>query len=154
MILEQHLALAAPIEDVWALLMDVPAVSRCVPGVEAVTALGGDTYAGVLRVKVGPIGARLEGTLVLAEHDRASWRARMDVRATDPRIGSAVNAKMTLRLRPTDDRGTELAVHTDAAVLGRLGQFGQAIIRRQADEIMAAFAQNLARALELAASDA
>lgn len=147
MIIDQRITLDAPPERVWDFMMDVPAVGRCVPGVESVTPLDGDRYTGVLRVKIGPIGARLEGTLTLAERDRAAWRARMDVQASDRRVGGTVTAKMTMRLEPQGDGTTDLAVHTDAAVLGKLGQFGQAIIKRQADQLMAEFAKNVARAL-------
>ena len=148
MIIEQRITLDAPPERVWDFMMDVPAVGRCVPGVESVTPLDGDRYAGVLRVKVGPISARLEGTLTLAERDRDARRARMDVQASDRRVGGTVTAKMTVHLEPRNDGGTDLEVVTDAAVLGKLGQFGQAIIKRQADQIMAEFARNVSRALQ------
>ncbi len=148
MIIDQRITLAAPAERVWAFMLDVPAVSRCVPGVESVTPLDDDTFRGVLRVKVGPISARLEGKLALAERDRDAWRARVDVQASDPRVGGTVSAKMTMRLEPLPDGGTDLVVHTDAAVLGKLGQFGQAVIKRQADQLMAQFAGNVSRVLE------
>jgi carbon monoxide dehydrogenase subunit G len=147
-IIEQRITLDAPAERVWELMMDVPAVSRCVPGVESVVPLAGDSYSGVLRVQIGPIGARLEGKVTLVERDRGAWRARMDVRATDRRLGGAVSAQMTMRLYPLPDSRTDLAVHTDAAVLGKLGQFGQAVIKRQADQLMAEFARNLSRTLD------
>jgi len=149
-IIEQRIALGAPRERVWEFLMDVPAVGKCVPGVETVTPLDGDRYNGVLRVKIGPISARLEGTMTLAERDRDTWRARMDAQGSDRRIGGAVSAKMTMRLEPRPDGGTDLAVHTDAAVLGKLGQFGQAIIKRQADQLLAEFARNVTRELATA----
>ncbi len=148
MIIEQRITLDAAADRVWELMMDVPAVGRCVPGVESVAPLDADRYAGVLRVKVGPISARLEGTLTLAERDRDAWRARMDAQASDRRVGGTVTAKMSMRLEPLADGRTDLAVHTDAAVLGKLGQFGQAVIKRVADQLMAEFARNVSRALE------
>ena len=147
MIIEQRIALDAPREQVWEFLMDVPAVGKCVPGVEAVTPLDGDRYTGALRVKIGPISARLEGTMILTERDHEAWRARMDAQGSDRHIGGAVSAKMTMRLEARPDGGTDMAVHTDASVLGKLGQFGQAIIKRQADQLMAEFARNVSREL-------
>jgi carbon monoxide dehydrogenase subunit G len=146
-IIEQRIALDAPREQVWEFLMDVPAVGKCVPGVEALTPLDGDRYTGALRVKIGPISARLEGTMILTERDHEAWRARMDAQGSDRHIGGAVSAKMSMRLEARPDGGTDLAVHTDASVLGKLGQFGQAIIKRQADQLMAEFARNVSRAL-------
>lgn len=147
MIIDQRITIAAPPERVWDFMMDVPAVGRCVPGVESVTPLDATSYTGVLQVRIGPISARLEGKLALAERDREHWQARMDVQANDRRIGGTVTAKMTMRLEPLPDGRTDLAVHTDAAVLGKLGQFGQAVIKRQADQIMAEFARNVSKAL-------
>jgi carbon monoxide dehydrogenase subunit G len=148
MIIEQRIRLNAPPERVWDFLLDVPAVSRCVPGVESVTPLDADHYGGVLHVRIGPIGARLEGRVTLAERDRDAWQARMEVQASDRRIGGTVSARMTMRLLPLPDGRTDLAVHTDAAVLGKLGQFGQAVIKRQADLLLAEFARNVSHALE------
>jgi len=71
----------------------------------------------------------------------------MDVKAADRRLGGTVSAKMTMRLEPATAGGTELHVHTDAAVLGKLGQFGQAVIKRQADNLVAEFARNVSSRL-------
>jgi carbon monoxide dehydrogenase subunit G len=146
-IIDHHVTIAAPVERVWEFMMDVPAVGTCVPGVEKVTPSGPDTYDGILGVKVGPIGVRLEGRVKLAEQDRESWRARMDMEATDRRIRGAVSAKATMQLTPRDDGQTDLDIHADASILGKLGQFGQAVLRKKADQVMAEFATNMSRRL-------
>jgi carbon monoxide dehydrogenase subunit G len=71
----------------------------------------------------------------------------MDVEATDRRIRGAVNAKATMKLTPRDDGQTDVAIHTDASIFGRLGQFGQAVMRKKADQIVAEFAANMSRKL-------
>src|SRR5918992_2800972 len=91
-IIDQNVTIAAPAEKVWDFMMDVPAVSTCVPGVEEVTQVSPDVYRGILGVKVGPVGVRLEGQVKLVEQDRENWQARMDVEATDRRIPGAGNA--------------------------------------------------------------
>ena len=40
---------------------------------------------------------------------------------------------------------TEVKIATDLAVMGRLGEFGQAVIKRKADQLMGDFAECLAR---------
>lgn len=125
--------------------MDVPAVSRCVPGVESVEEIDPTTYQGALKIKVGPIGIRLEGRITVAEQNKDAWRARMDVQAADKKVNGTVNAKMTMTLTPRADGQTDLDVHTDAAILGKLGEFGQPIMRKKADQIMAEFTRNMAR---------
>ena len=39
MILDQQATVPAPVDRVWAFVMDIPAVSRCVPGVEEFEAM-------------------------------------------------------------------------------------------------------------------
>lgn len=147
MIIDQQVTVNAPVDRVWEFIMDIPAVSRCVPGVEEFEAVDADTYQGAVKVKVGPISVRLQGRIVVRERNREGYTARFDVSAAEKRIASTVNAKTTLTLVPRDDDQTELRIHTDAAVLGKLGEFGQAVLKRKSDQLVAEFAQNMARAI-------
>ena len=149
MIIEQRVTIAAPTERVWDFMMDVPAVSQCLPGVESVSQVDQDTYAGALQVRVGPIAVRLEGRVVVAEQDAESRRARMELKAADKRVNGAVNAKMLMQLHAREDGQTDLAIHTDAVVMGKLGEFGQAVIRKKADQMVTEFARNLSAQVAL-----
>jgi uncharacterized protein len=142
-IIEQKVTIAAPTDRVWEFMMDVPAVSQCLPGVESVSRIDQDTYAGALNVRVGPIAVRLEGNVVVLEQDAATRVAKMELKASDKRVNGAVNAKMQMQLAPREDGQTDLAISTDAAVMGKLGEFGQAVIRKKADQMIAEFARNL-----------
>jgi carbon monoxide dehydrogenase subunit G len=144
MIIDQQTTIPAPVEQVWAFVMDIPAVSRCVPGVESFEPVDDDTFAGTLKVKVGPVTVRLEGRIVVAERDVEGRSSRLEIQAKERRIASSVSATTTLTLVPTADGSTELHVHTDASILGKLGEFGQSVMRRKADQIMAEFAKNAA----------
>ncbi|MGH2407737.1 MAG: CoxG family protein [Candidatus Limnocylindrales bacterium] len=145
--LEQEIHIAAPLERVWAFVTDLPSVGRCVPDVEALEAVDETTLAGTIKVRVGPIGLQLAGRVRLAERDVAAHRAALEIEATDRRIGGGINARTTFRLQDADGGDTVLAVATDATLLGRLGQFGQPIIRRKADEMARQFSLNVAEAL-------
>jgi carbon monoxide dehydrogenase subunit G len=147
LIIDQNVTVPAPAARVWDFMMDVPAVSTCVPGVEEVKQTAPDVYSGILAVKIGPVGVRLEGRVTLVEQDRENWQARMDVEATDRRIRGAVNAKAWMKLTPREDGQTDLAIHTDASIFGKLGQFGQAVMRKKADQIVKEFAASMSRKL-------
>lgn len=133
-------------ERLWDFLMDVPAVSRCVPGVGTVEAVGDNAYRGSIEVKVGPIRLSLEGTITVEERDRTAWRARMRADANDRRLGGGIRARLALTLLPAE-AGTRVRIDTDLAVLGRIGEFGQPVIRSKADSLLAEFARNLGSAL-------
>ena len=142
----QECVIPARPERVWELMMDIPRVGRCVPGVEAVEALDGNAYRGSLGVKVGPIRLALQGTISLEEQDRSAWRARMRAEANDRRLGGGIRARMTLTLAPAE-HGTRLSIETDLTVLGKIGEFGQPIIKKKADSLLEEFAANLRTAL-------
>jgi carbon monoxide dehydrogenase subunit G len=57
---------------------------------------------------------------------------------------------MSMQLAPGGDGTTAMSVHTDAAVLGKLGEFGQAVMRRKASQIMERFAHNVSAELRTA----
>jgi carbon monoxide dehydrogenase subunit G len=143
----QECVIPAERERLWDFLMNVPAVSRCVPGVEAVEAVNGaGVYRGGLKVQVGPIRLSLEGTITVEEADRSSWQARMRAEANDRRLGGGIRARLRLTLTPVEP-GTRVQIDTDLAVLGKIGEFGQPIIRKKADALLEEFARNLRSAL-------
>jgi uncharacterized protein len=142
----QECVLAVECPRLWQLLMDVPRVARCVPGVEGVEAVDERAYKGRMGVRVGPIRLSLDGTMAIEEQDPAAWRARLRADAHDRRLGGGIRARMTLTLTPAD-HGTRLVIDTDLAVLGKIGEFGQPVIRKKADALLEEFTRNLHAAL-------
>jgi carbon monoxide dehydrogenase subunit G len=133
-------------ERLWEFLMDVPAVGRCVPGVESIEAVDGSAYRGGLKVQIGPIRLALQGTITVEAQDRDAWQARMRAEANDRRIGGGIRARMSLTLAPAD-AGTRLRIETHLAMLGKIGEFGQPVIRKKADALLGEFVRNLGAAL-------
>lgn len=136
----------APRDKVWRLVTDIPAAARCVPGVAAVTPAGAGKYKGSLLVQVGPVRLVLDGDIALVAASEAAGTASVRAAAKDSRLGGTVHATMELAL---SDRGedTELRITSDVQIAGRIGEFGQPVIQRKADQMMAQFAECLARAL-------
>jgi len=133
-------------ERLWDFMMEVPRVASCVPGVEAVETVDSGAYRGSLKVQVGPIRLALEGTITVEERDRNAWRARMRAEANDRRLGGGIRARLGLTLVPCES-GTRLRIDTDLAILGKIGELGQPVIKKKADAILAEFARNLQTAL-------
>ncbi len=131
----------------WQFLMDVPQMASCVPGVESVTDNGEGQYNGRMRVKVGPIHLTLQGVLTIQERDQQQWRALARAEANDRRVGGGVHVTAHMTLIESGPAATELAIQAQARLLGKLGEFGQPVIRKQADTIIAEFAHNVAARL-------
>ena len=136
----------APRAKVWKLVTDVPAAARCVPGVAAVTPSGAGKYKGSLLVQLGPVRLVLDGDIALTSTDEAAGKASLRADAKDTRLGGTVRATMELALA---DKGadTELRITSDVQIAGRIGDFGQPVIQRKADQLMTQFADCLARTL-------
>ena len=143
----QECAIPVERERLWDFLMEVPKVARCVPGIESIEAVDASAYKGSLRVQVGPIRLSLQGTMTVEEQDRAAWRARMRAEANDRRVGGGIRARMSLTLAPGEG-GTRLRIETDLAILGRIGEFGQPVIKKKADALLEEFAHNLGSTLK------
>ena len=146
MIFSQECVIPVERERLWDFLMDVPRVARCVPGVETVEPVDERSYKGRLGLRIGPIRLALDGTVAVEEQDPTAWRARMRADANDRRLGGGIRARMSLTLTPAD-HGTRLHIETDLAVLGKIGEFGQPVIRKKADGLLEDFARNLKAAL-------
>lgn len=153
MITDHRVTVPAPPDAAWALLMDIPRVATCVPGMESVHEAAADTYAGVIGVRVGPVAVRLEGQVKVTIQDASKHEALMEIEATDRRIRGAVSAKSSIKLEPREDGQTDLVVHTEASIFGKLGQFGQAVLKKKADQLVGEWAACVARQLSPATVD-
>ncbi len=134
-------------EPLWDFLMDVPKVAKSLPGVETVSQIDDTTYQGVLKVRVGPISLNLQGKIFLETCDRNSWRAALRAEASDRMAAGAVKGKTSMELKEAGPKQTELLVETDVSILGKIGEFGQPIIRKKADAMLREFVENIKKQL-------
>ena len=143
----QSAIIPAAREPLWDFLMDVPKVATSLPGVESVEKLDDTTYQGTLKVRVGPISLSLQGKIIVEERDRQNWRAVLRAEAADRRAAGAVKGKTSMQLKERGPKETELVVETDVNILGKIGEFGQPIIRKKADQMLQEFVENIKKRL-------
>ena len=134
----------APAERLWVAAMDLPNAARCMPGVAAVTAVSADRYKGSLLVQVGPVRLVLDGDIAVVSRDDAARRARLTVDAKDTRLGGNVRASADVALRAVGT-GSEMSIDADLELAGPIATFGAPVIRRKAAQLLAQFAECLAR---------
>jgi carbon monoxide dehydrogenase subunit G len=142
---ENHAVVPASAATLWDFLMDIKAVSGCLPGVENVQEVDPDTYQANLKMRVGPIGLKFDGRMKVVERDHQNRRAVMRAEGNDKGVGGAVTANIVMTLVEQSPASTELIVKTDANVLGKLGEFGQPVMRKKADSMMQDFAKNISK---------
>jgi len=143
----QSAQIPVPREPLWTFLMDVPKVAKSLPGVESVSQIDDTTYEGKLKVRVGPIVLNLQGKIFMEEKDKQNWRAALRAEAKDRMAAGAVNGKTRMVLKEIGADQTELLVETDVNILGKIGEFGQPIIRKKADSMLKEFVENIKKQL-------
>jgi carbon monoxide dehydrogenase subunit G len=127
--------------------MDVPKVAKSLPGVESVKQIDETTYEGTLKVRVGPIGLNLTGKIFLEEKDKEHWKAALRAEAADRMAAGAVRGKTSMTLKELGPGQTEMEMETDVNILGKIGEFGQPIIRKKADTMLKEFIENIKKQL-------
>lgn len=137
--------IGAPSQKLWEFLTDIPAVATCLPGVEQVSAQDAGHYVGIIVLKVGVIKLRLSGKIAIEVMDHSSRTATMRVEASDQRISGMIQGKLTMNLLEISAGETKLLVESDINLFGKIGEFGQPMIKKKADQMMAEFAGNVAQ---------
>ena len=132
-------------DKAWALLLDIPQVAPCIPGVQDVEADGENQFKAVMQVRVGPVRLNFSGTINILEQDREKGEAHFRVEAADRKVGGSIRADMTMQLNELSADESELVIVTDTVFMGKIGELGQPIIRRKAKSTLEDFAKNLAK---------
>jgi len=145
--LEGDFTVAAPAARLWDLLWDLEALANCVPGCEGAQQLDEKTYTGIVRARVGPIHARFNTRVTMLEvvpPHRITLRAE----GQDDRTASQVRARVEMRLTPLGEASTRASYTAEVTIVGRLGQFGDGIIRETAALLLEQFSRNVQAHLE------
>jgi carbon monoxide dehydrogenase subunit G len=112
-----------PIEQVWELFQDVPALAACLPGANLTEDKGGGVYAGSVGVKLGPMSANFEGEATVTA-DEATRSGTVNGKGMDKRGGSVGQVKVAYGLEPMEG-GTRVTVDADVILSGAAAQFGR-----------------------------
>ncbi|MBH99399.1 MAG: carbon monoxide dehydrogenase [Acidimicrobiaceae bacterium] len=139
--LNNDFEVAAPLDEVWAVLTDVERIAPCLPGAQ-LQEVEGDEFRGVVKVKVGPITAQYKGAASFVERDDAGYRAVLRAEGRDTRGAGNASADITAALEETET-GTKVIVTTELTVTGKVAQFGRGVMADVSKKLMGQFAGNL-----------
>jgi uncharacterized protein len=141
--LEQSFTVTAPVEQVWAMLVDVERIAPCLPGAEITGQAPDGGYEGTFSVKLGPATAAYRGSLKMDSLDEAARTATMHANGTDKRGQGGAHAVIVSTLRQEGEE-TTVDVVTDFSITGRLARFGRGgMIEDISKRLMRDFAQCL-----------
>ncbi|HEX6234370.1 MAG TPA: SRPBCC family protein [Jiangellaceae bacterium] len=140
--LEHEFTVPVPVEQAWHVLLDVERVAPCMPGA-TIESVDGDTFAGKVKVRVGPVTVAYSGTASFLEKDAATRRVVVQAKGRETRGAGTAAATVTAVLLQVDD-GTQVNVETDLAITGRPAQFGRGVMDEVGAKLLGQFADCLA----------
>jgi hypothetical protein len=132
---------STPLAETWKVLLDIERIAPCLPGAQ-LEEIEGDEFRGVVKVKVGPITAQYKGTARLAEVDEAQRRILIDASGRDTRGQGNAAAKILVTMAG-DESGTDVSVHTDLSITGKVAQFGRGVLADVSAKLLGQFVERL-----------
>jgi 2-furoyl-CoA dehydrogenase large subunit len=122
---------AAPVEAVWAVVVDPTSLATCVPGVHDVRRVDPRTFEASVGASVGPIDGQFVFTAVLTDQRPPDHLVVM-VDGSDSVTRSRLEATVDVFLTSTDDDASTLAYEATLQVHGRLAILGEMVLRATA----------------------
>lgn len=143
--------IAAPRQKIWDALNNPAVLQQSIPGCQSLEAQGQGRLAGVLTVKIGPIGARFAGLVTLSDLDPPNGYTITG----EGQGGMAGSARGGAKIRLIEaPGGTLLSYEAEAEVGGRLAQLGGPIIDAAAKQLAGKFFEQLGAAVAPQAASA
>jgi carbon monoxide dehydrogenase subunit G len=151
--LENEFTVPAPLEQAWAVLLDIERVAPCLPGAQVEPGGDGGEYTGTMTIKIGPITSRYKGSVKIERADESERVAVMRAQAKDARGQGTASATITSSMEATPE-GTRVKVETDMRVTGPAAQFGRGVMQDVSAKLMRQFADCLASEMSAAPAPA
>jgi len=112
-----------PAAEVWAFMVDLPALASCLPGA-SIESHEGDRVKGKVAIKFGPMAAAFNGAARL-ERDDAAMRAVFRGAGQDTLSQSRANGDITYQLEALSPTETRVNVNLLYSLQGPLAQFSR-----------------------------
>lgn len=148
--IENTFTIHRPISEAWDILLDIPSVAPCMPGVVLTDVKDGGQFGLVGKVKLGPVQLVMHGEAQLIESDPVTRVAKLTGKARDEKGRGTALSTVVFQLKDRDASSTTVDVVTDVDLAGTIAQYGRGtgLIHAAATQIIAQFASNLERKLE------
>jgi len=152
--MSEERVLPARREIVWKMLNDPDVLRDCIPGCEALEAEDDETFAGTVRVKVGPVKARFAGKVTLTDLDFP--RSYALVGEGQGGLAGFAKGRADIELSEAEGDATRLHYRVQVRIGGKLAQLGSRLIdstsRRLAEQFFERFSERVAEVQEQSSS--
>jgi carbon monoxide dehydrogenase subunit G len=136
-----------PIDEAWPRITDVERIAPCLPGAQ-LQEIEGETYRGVVKIKLGAISSQFKGEANFIERDDEGHRVVIKAAGRDTGGRGNASAEITAQAESLSPTSTRVIVETDLHITGKVAQFGRGIMGDVSAKIMTQFADNLNEMLD------
>ena len=136
-----------PIDEAWTILTDIERIAPCLPGAE-LQEVEGETYRGVVKVKLGAISSQFKGEANFIDRDDPNYTATIKGVGRDTGGRGNASAEINAKAESLSPTSTKVIVTTDLHITGKVAQFGRGIMGDVSAKLMGQFANNLNEMLD------
>jgi carbon monoxide dehydrogenase subunit G len=137
--LQHRFTVPTTVEETWAHFQDIASVAECFPGA-TVSSVETDSFAGSVKVKLGPIALVYNGSGTFVSKDEAAHRFVVEAKGKDKRGNGTAGATVTLAMTEADGgAATDVEVLTDLAITGKPAQFARGVMQDVSDKLLGQF---------------
>lgn len=138
--------MAAPVQKVWAFLMDVQNVAECAPGFQSLEVLGEEHWKAVVAVGVGPVKAKFTLDVTRPEIEEPK---RMVVKGRGKAPGSGVEMTGDMQLTSLSENETQMDWRATVVVSGTIASVGARFLSSTAERLTGQFFDCLKEKLQV-----
>jgi carbon monoxide dehydrogenase subunit G len=147
-LIENEFRATAPVEELWAFLLDVERIAPCMPGAELTETVDDRTWKGRVSMKFGPVAMVFAGTVVLQDRDDAAHRVVLSAKGMEQKGKGAANASVTSWLEPAGDGASIVKMRADISLTGAAAQLSRGLMPEVSRKLTQQFADCLEQTLE------
>lgn len=144
--LTSAIRIGRPAPEVIDALLDPGKVAACLPGSRLIGEVADGTYAGELRLRIGPVHAVYAGTVHLDEADRVAGTATLSASGRERSGQGSADANVTLRVVP-HGATTRVLISADLMIRGTVAQYAPGAIGDVGQRLVEQFAGNVEQLL-------
>lgn len=151
MLVENEFTSPAPVDHLWAYLLDVERVAPCLPGAELTETIDDRNWKGKVLMKLGPVSLSFAGSVAMDERDDVGHRVVLHAKGMEQKGKGAANAVVTSWLEPGEGV-TTVKMRADITLMGPVAQLSRGLLPDISKKLTQQFADCLQASM--AASEA
>lgn len=142
--IQNDFTVTAPIDQVWAYLLDVEKIAPCMPGAELTETVDERHWTGKLSMKFGPVSMSFAGSVAMDERDDEAHRVVLAAKGMEQKGKGAANATVTSWMEPgASDAETAVKMTADITLTGAAAQLSRGLLPEISKKLTQQFADCL-----------